>query len=700
MFIFAIIKKRFYKMSFQSITEFRRKRMAAEKQDESKKVTQVVREKFSHSDQVIVKSGPHKGKYGYVRKFYPGAYVVNMDGVNITLNPKEVSVKDSELQIIHGKNASDKKYKFEYKPAHLELDVMGRTVFNLTPENVFYIDLTLKNGNYAQVINVHNNMFDIIERMVSDDGIKDVKRSNVSANEVKEYTPGFKTSISLDEVEGEDLEEDKFVGNNLLLEEKEEEDDEFDENIEVLEYEDMEEQEQPEEVEAKVSFKDRDRIAYYSEMSAEQKQNKNEVDKILNKIKMNIDVNYGRLSDDIQASINYFENQIKKDIGRDENIKNTYIYKYIVAGLVYYDLVRSGHPSFTYSLSEYTKKLFDTNYFTEKDTSDLNNNMLLQSWGPLVLDKKRMISVINAIKSKIEIVQIMMNHVDIILQSIFNLNINTKGRKESAFELRPVGMPAKTMPENIYSGRDTGRSQGVQIFSKYKEDVYSKLNVTDLLEIRAGMKDLPIMEVPIAWGESDLTMIGKFRNKLISMSEAPDVDEEDKGRFKYIIENLERAPYAIRDIDESEGDYKKYFESIYNQILDRTKKSVVRKIRQISKGELSKRRELIQTTKIVDEDEVDAFFKKLDMSIKDTNAYKAEKRLREGKRAIEDITRKVRRTKISSDAKSEGKTGENDKTKTMSKTMSIDELSSLTPEQLSEEISKMDIKDMNKIFKK
>lgn len=676
-------------MSFQSISEFRRKRTGAEKQVDSTKM-QVVREKFGHSEQVIVKSGTHKGKYGYVKKFYPGAYSVNIDGANVTLGEKEVKVIDNELQIMSGKYAGDKKYRFVYKPAHLDLDIMGRAVFDLTPENVFYIDLVLKNGNYAQVNNIHGNMFDITERVVSDTGIKDIKRSNVNTNEIKEYIPGFKTKVSLQGAE--EGEEQEFYGEKKEDEEQgQEQDDEFDENLEVLEYEDVQE-EQPEEAEAKSSFKDRDRISYYTEMTTEQKQHKNEVDKILNKLKMNIDVNYGQLSDDIQASIKYFEKQIKKDIGRDENIKNTYIYKYIVATLVYYELVKSGHPSFTYSLGEYTKKLFDSNYFTEKDVSDLNNNMLLQGWGPLVIDKKRMVSIINAISSKIEIVQIMMNHADTILQSIFNLNINTKGRKETAFELRPLGVPGTTIPMNIYSGRDTGRTPRVQIFSKYKEDIYSKLNVTDLLEIRAGMKDLPIVEVPIVWGEGDLEIIGKFHQKLMSMAQAPGVDAEDKVRFNYIIKNLERAPYAIRDIDESEKDYKKYFDGIYNQILDRTKKAVGRKIRQLRKGELSKRREVIQETKQVDEDAVDAYFKKLDMEIGDTSAYKAEKRLREGKKMIDDLTRKVRRTKISSDKES--------KKEETSKAVSVVDLSTMSPEQLSKSISSMDIKDVKKLFKK
>lgn len=674
-------------MSFQSISEFRRKRAGSEKQVESGKI-QVVREKFGHSDQVIVKSGAYKGKYGVVKKFYPGAYVVNVDGVNVTLNVKEVKVKDNELQIMNGKYAGDKKYKFEFKPARLELDIMGRAVYNMSPENVFYIDLILKNGSYAQVNNIHNNMFDITERIVSDTGIKDINRSNVNTNEIKEYIQGFKTNVSLQGAE--EGEEQEFYGEKKE-EQGEELDDEFDENLEVLEYEDLEE-EVPEEVEAKSSFKDSDRISYYTEMTSEQKQYKNEVDKILNKLKMNIDVNYGQLSDDIQSSIKYFERQVKKDIGRDENIKNTYIYKYIVAALVYYELVKSGHPSFTSSLGEYTKKLFDTNYFTEKDVSDLNNNILLQGWGPLVIDKKRMISIINAIRSKIDIVQIMMDNANTILQSIFNLNINTKGRKESAFELMPLGIPGTTIPMNIYSGRDTGRVPRVQIFSKYKEDVYSKLNVTDLLEIRAGIKDLPIVEVPIMWGEGDLQIIEKFRQKLMSMAQAPDVDIEDKGRFEYIIKNLERAPYAIRDISESEKDYKKYFDGIYNQILDRTKKSVGRKIRQLRKGELAKRRELIQATQNVDEDAVEAYFKKLDMEIGDTSAYKAEKRLREGKKMIDDLTRKVRRTKISSDK--ETKEVEADMS------MSLVNLSSMTPDQLSKSISNMDIKDVKKLFKK
>lgn len=690
-------------MSFQSISEFRRKRMASEKPEKSdeSKTVKIIREKFTHSDEVMIKKGPHKGKYGYVKKFYPGAYVVNIDGVSVTLSGKEVKVENSsELQVIRGKHASDKIYKYQHKPAHLEVNVMGRTVFNLTPDDVFYIDLILKNGNYAQVQNVHDNMFDIIELVVSDSGIKDVKRMNVPASKVMQYVSGFKTSavINLDE-EKEDTEssEQQFLQESSeqpseqLVEEL---DDEFDENLEVLEYEEVEEEKpEVEAMDVKASFKDRDRIAYYTEMTAEQKQNKNEIDKILNKLKMNIDANYGQLSDDIQASIKYFESQIKKELGRDETIKNTYIYKYIVATLVYYDLVRSGHPSFTYSLSEYTKKLFEANYFTEKDTSDLNSNVLLQSLGPLVLDKKRMVSIINAIKSKIEIVQIMVSHMDIILQSIFNLNINTKGRKESALELRPLGTPGTTIPLNIYSGRDTGRNQRVQIFSKYKEDIYTKLNMTDLLEIRAGIKDLPSTEVPIAWGEKELSIIEKFRNKLVSMSEEPNVDQEDRARFKYIIDNLHRAPYAIHDIDQSEPDYKKYFDGIYGQILDRTRQGVVRKIRQISRGELSKRREIIQQEKVIDEDEVEAYFKKMDMSIKDTNAYKAEKRLREGKKAIEDITRKVRRTKISSDIKSEDS---DDKKKTK---MSLDELSSMTPEQLTESISKMDLKEVSKLFK-
>jgi ribosomal protein L24 len=688
LFIFTIIKKQIVKekMSFQSISEFRRKRVGAEKPIESK-VNQVVREKFVHSDQVVVKRGAQKGKYGYIKKSYPGAYLVKIDDMTtVTLNPKEVKVNDSELQIMHGKHASDKKYKFQYKPAHLDLNIMGRSVFDLIPEDVFYIDLVLKNGNYAEVTNVHNNMFDIVERVVSEDGIKDIKRVNVGVSEIKEYIPGFKANVLL-EVEDEELVQELLENGEKEMEEQ---DDEFDENIEVLEYEDVQEEQEPEEAEAKSSFKDRDRISYYTEMTTEQKQNKNEVDKILNKLKMNIEMNYGELSDNIQVSIKYFENQIKKDVGRDENIKNTYIYKYIVAALVYYELVKSGHPSFTFSLGEYTKKLFDTNYFTEKDVSDLNNNMLLQSWGPLVLDKKRMISVINAIKSKIDIVQIMMNHADTILQSIFNLNMNTKGRKENIFELRPVGVPGTTIPLNIYSGRDTGNAQRVQIFSKYKEQIYSKLNVTDLLEIRAGIKDLPTVEVPIGWSQGEINLIEKFREKLMSMTASPEVDEEDKARFYYIIENLERAPYAIRDIDESQKEYKKYFDGIYNQILDRTKKAVGRKIRQLRKGELSKRREEISVVKTVDEDEVDAYFKKMDMEIGDTTAYKREKRLREGKKMIDDITRKVRNTKISSST-----TEEEPEVK-----MGIVELSSMSADQLSEHISKMDIKDVKSLFKK
>jgi hypothetical protein len=157
-------------------------------------------------------------------------------------------------------------------------------------------------------------------------------------------------------------------------------------------------------------------------------------------------------------------------------------------------------------------------------------------------------------------------------------------------------------------------------------------------------KPLPSTEVPIIWSQVNKPTLEKFKQEV--QKKADTQAENLRQDYIYIRDNLERAPFAIRD-DPMKASVRKAFEGIYktlvatilkqNLSIEKGKKRAREEQEQEQKQVRSKREEIL--AKIPKQDEEDE-----DMVPQHTSGYLKEQRKRETERAIARATRSANRS--------------------------------------------------------
>lgn len=567
----------------------------------------------------VVKSGPYSGQRLQVLDYTPSHLSVTLstNGRRITSHVIRKRTKDGEYII----------------------DEFDNPVFEtslIMPSHVFYLDLLLKNGNYAQVNKILPN--DNISITEKDADSRSYLQREISQDEIQELQPGFKFSGEKMPIQQEEL----FVQGPSQEEttdlEQQTYDDEGESDSQEVDYatspiDDIEvEEEQPQ----KASFKDTQRTTIEQrELTKQEKSIKDESQRILKLLKVHdesIDV-YSSM-DTVLNLVNMIKNKLKA-INFTGDLTVTSNIKFIMVCIVLYELVKTG---FDKNMDSVITMLFPS-YFTIKDIQgqSMNENIFLMKWEDNLSQEK-----IDAAISKIreyrqresdypKIVKEILKNADIILQGILGLHVNIIERAQvNLEELIPVGINPVTgrrfKDEALERDLQRGREASIKLRSQM-------VTVEDLLNDR----QLPEQEVAITWAKINEPIIEKFKQEV---QKKADTQVSLKQDYIYIKNNLVRAPFALRD-DIMKPAVRKAFEGIYKTLLatiikQNLKAEKGKKRQREEQEQIRKNRARIASSRPVEEEEED-------YEQEHTRSYLKEQRKRETKRALDKATRAANR---------------------------------------------------------
>jgi hypothetical protein len=150
-------------------------------------------------------------------------------------------------------------------------------------------------------------------------------------------------------------------------------------------------------------------------------------------------------------------------------------------------------------------------------------------------------------------------------------------------------------------------------------------------------KPLPSTEVSIIWSQVTKPILEKFKQEV--QKKADTQAENLKQDYLYIRDNMERAPFAIRD-DPMKASVRKAFEGIYKTLVA----TLIKQKLSVEKGKKRVREEQEQVRTKRDEINAKRPKEDEDMIFHHTSGYLKEQRKRETERAIARATKSANRT--------------------------------------------------------
>lgn len=568
----------------------------------------------------IIKSGPYKGQRLEMAEYIPAH-------LSITLTTNGRTVTSHVVRKIT-------------KNGDLIVDELNNPVFEtkqITPFDVFYLDLLLKNGNYAQVDNIlDNDNISITEK----DSAHGFVKKEISQDEIQELQPGFSFHEKPVKRTREDITIPFDITQEIpeeqqqIYEEEMDESQEFDYAMTPIEGEDEGE---GDEQEAKASFKDTQRtFIEQRELTSQEKRTRDEILTILKLLNVHED------TIDLYSTIDTI-NGLIKDISRKlktmnypANILVTSNIKFIIVCIVLYELIKTG---FDKNIDSVISMLFPS-YFTIKDIQpqSMNENIFLMKWNN-ILSQSRIDESVSNIKKYLElenqytnIIKEIIINADILLQNILGIQVNIITRTSTTFQdLIPVGINPLTgrrfREEEIEQAIEKGRAGSSRLREWY-------ITVDDLLRD----KQLPLKEVQIIWSNDNKPILEKFQQELQKKAETQGNDD-----YIYIKNNLLRAPFAIRD-DTIKPSVRKAFIGIYKTLLSNIvkqnlKTEKIKKRKREQKNIINENRAKILANKPSIEDDEEEYIEP-----QHTRSYLLEQAKRETQRSITKATRAANRT--------------------------------------------------------
>jgi len=439
------------------------------------------------------------------------------------------------------------------------IDEYGNPVFETSliyPSDVFYLDILLNNGNYAQVNKVlPDNSIIITEK---DTKTNTFIRREISQDEIQEMQPGFKLGgmeavVEKDEEEYMIAAQPELVSDSVDMEGEESEEEEIGVMSPVVEMED--------ETPARASFKDIQRTSVVQrELTSQEKKLRDEIVNVLRLLKISDE------SVDIYSTIDIIMSIVKdisgkvKSIGYKTDIMVTSNMKFIIVCVVLYELIKQ---NFEKDMNEVISILFPS-YFTIKDiqAQSMNENVFLMRWNDNLNEDRIKESIGNIREFRksegkyMDIIKEIMINADRVLQKMLGIRVNIIQRVSSTKDLIALGV-------NPLTGRRYKEEMEEKALMKSREALMrlksQQITVDDLI----NEVPLPIEEVQVVWGQVNMPILDKFKQELEKKMER---DVALRQEYEYIKDNLVRAPFAIRD-DIMKPAVRKTFDSIYKTLL-------------------------------------------------------------------------------------------------------------------------------------
>lgn len=497
----------------------------------------------------------------------------------------------------------------------------------ILPSHIFYIDVLLKNGNYAQVNKIlPDGRITVIEKDTQT--LKYVK-TTITKDDITKTQPGFKFNEK--NIFVEDKYPEEFLAEPMNEEEDKEQVDDSDENKESQEIDyddninDNDEVEVRDKDDSKASFKDTQRTSLDDRKLTEyEKTLKTNIVNILKALKMNDEsIDIYKMIDNIKSFIVNIQNKLKV-INYTYNLSSTNDVKFIYVCLVLYELIKNG---FSKDLNEVVTMLFPQ-YFSVKDikANAMNDSIFFKKWSDNLSQDS-----INESVSKIrqfrlkdsdypKIIKEILINADKILQGMLNHNINIIKRNSADIkDLFPVGVNSLTGRRYRDEEQEAELAKRREVSNTMRSQI---LTVEDIL----SNKPLVAVEIPIVWTENNIQIIETFKHEL--QVKANKQGENLKQGYMYMINNLKRAPFAIRD-DIMTAEVRKAFVIIYKTLIS----TIIKQNLKLEKGKKRfrdeqeqvniRREEILSKKPKQDEDDEDI------VQLLDTPAFLKEKLKRE-----------------------------------------------------------------------
>ena len=430
---------------------------------------------FTHSKNVILVRGPFKGYYGFVTDFFPKKYVVNLNGRTVIINNNNINQQGI---ILKGPFKNQKGSVVEELPAHLSvyIDSKGKNVIEhvvtegdvhkikkITPDDVFYMDIKLKNGNLFQVNQIREYGNIQGTEMLANNTF--AKRT-IQESDVDHFLTGFSMKVvkheiisyKFEEPHGYDSEDEEpsYIPSNTddydpIVYHPDDSSDTFsgDEGEEFT----LEEMDTSAELGTSTSeqdnfqhsFKDVERTNFNRELNGVQKEIQRKINSILACLSLNDD------TIDAWEAISIVQNafkETKRQLNESEfkNKWNKSDENYIIACIVLSELTKRN--MFQGSFNLYIEKLLKCSLTFKM--SDIKNSYFVKSgWSKAFTVDSENIALIIQHKNLMMVVTVILQHCFQVLVGLGLLSsINFNSSAQSTFSVLPVN-ETLTLDENV-----------------------------------------------------------------------------------------------------------------------------------------------------------------------------------------------------------------------------------------------------------
>jgi hypothetical protein len=480
---------------------------------------------------------------------------------NILLTHKQIEKIDkSHLKITKGPFASSTIHPFVFMEPHLTITLhsTGRRIYHHTvkhqnqiisrpiyPKDVFYMDLKLKNGNYAEVVGLDNNNSIVIKEKTNGTFTNSV----ISFNDISDYLSGFKWTETHIEPESPKF-DDNLIDDKIVVDDSIDYNSDDDTGSETSEHLVEDTFVPDQEIEMKGSYKDQERITFtQEELTDIQKKFKKIINDILLQFKLQLD------SFDILPIIHEIElclSEIDK-MSMLENIDQDIFfsgYRFILASIVFHKIKNMRDIN----LFNYTQNVLPVLFGKSSKLIDIinNNNHIftlytgLSYFGHLKTMRQIKAWINNKKTDQMSVITEMMTISYQLAKKILGFTEVTN--KIFTPELIPVGRGFYDNLKN-YIPYDKNNDPNIKKF----------ITLNDIVKNGLPEKEYKIIYNP---GVFD-TVQSNLSNHLNTL----EPNSDDYASLQFIKRNLLRIPYALREATKDSTDYKN-LKIVYDQLIN------------------------------------------------------------------------------------------------------------------------------------
>lgn len=534
---------------------------------------------------------------------------------NVMLTHKQIEKIDNEhLKITKGPYASNTIYPFVFLHPHLTitLNSSGRKLYNHTvktptgnvnrhiyPNDLFYLDILLKNGNYAEVLGIDDsNSIFIKEKTQSA-----FEKRFITLDDIQSLLPGFKWTDIDTEIEDTPvrLEENMLIDNN---------DNENGENVDDADdidnanqdgfYGDGDQEDNfmenviPDSVaideqEMKESYKDKERqTIVYEDLTPQQKKFKNFITEILKNEQLPEDsFNIMNIINDINIVLTEIDKMSEKEnIDQDIYFSG---YKFVIGSIMYYkisNLKKINVFSFTKNvLPVLFGKAVKINNIINSNNHIFHLYTGLSYFGHLKTSRQIKAWINNKKTDPFSVIVEMMTIAQQLTKKILNLTETTFKHKEQI--LTPLGQ---------------GHTES-NTYIPY--DKYNDITRKKFLTFNEIFKDgLPEKEYKILYNSKIREILNKAQADINTKLATTEKNSDDYNNLEFIKKNLLRLPYAMRNTSPDSENYHN-MKIIYDQLVSRLsninneKEILVQSIKQ-TKDRINENRKNFKMDSVID----------------------------------------------------------------------------------------------------